>query len=737
MQQVVIRHGVVVVEETPAPLVQAGTVLVAVEFSCISAGTELSGIRASGVPLWKKVLRDPGKIKQAMDRLRRVGAARTLETVRTKAKAGSPVGYSCAGRIVAAGADAGGFCVGDRVACGGAQCAYHAGVVRVPRNLTVHIPDSLPLQDASTVTVGAIALQGVRRAEPTLGECFVVIGLGVLGQLTVQILKANGCRTIGVDLDPSRVALAKEHGLDCGICPDGDGTTIEQVARITDGEGADGAIITAATSSDTVVSQAFRMCRRKGRVVLVGDVGLGLKRDDLYRKELDFRVSTSYGPGRYDGGYEEKGLDYPLAYVRWTENRNMAEFARLLADGRVNVKRLISASCLVGDAAKAYGLWDTEPKPLMVLLSYSEAARNHESVVRVWPPDARPHGGQVVRVGLIGAGSFAKSMHLPNLAQMSDCFCVQAIADADGRNAVETARQYRAVYGTTDAVRVVEDPDIDAVIIATRHHLHADLTEAAIRAGKHVLVEKPLAMTEEEIQRILSVVEGSPTENTPILMTGFNRRFSVHSRAAHNITTTRTSAMMIHYTMNAGYVPLDSWVHGPEGGGRNIGEACHIYDLFRFLIGSPLERLSVVSIRPHERYYSARDNFTATLTYTDGSVAILVYTALGSPDYPKETMEVFVDGKVVTLNDYVCTTVHGAKLRSVNTRSQDKGHLDELRVFGEAIRKGGEWPISLGEQIEAMRTAFAVERRLLAGVTAETAERVDREVPPSATADAS
>ena len=428
MKQVLATSGGVVVEEVPEPIVEPGTVLVRVSYSCISVGTELSGISQAEVPIWKKALRNPDKVRKVLQLAATEGVARTREMVKGKVDAGSPLGYSASGVVLAVGEGIVDIEVGDRVACAGAGIANHAEVVRVPRNLLVRVPGELDLADASAVTLGAIALQGVRRATPTLGETFVVIGLGILGQMTVQMLKANGCQVVVVDLSAERLELAKTLGADVVAHADA-GEVIEQVARVTDGLGADGVIITAATPSDEVVSTAFQMCRRKGRVVLVGDVGLDLDRADIYQKELDFLVSTSYGPGRYDKGYEEEGLDYPVGYVRWTENRNMGEVLRMMADGRLRLQPLVEAVYPITDAPGAYAaLQDPANRPLMVLLEYPTTAGEVRST-RLQVGQPRRTDGKV-KLALVGGGSFARGMHLPNLRGLDDTYDLHAVVSA-------------------------------------------------------------------------------------------------------------------------------------------------------------------------------------------------------------------------------------------------------------------------------------------------------------------
>jgi predicted dehydrogenase/threonine dehydrogenase-like Zn-dependent dehydrogenase len=702
-----------VVEEIPAPQVEPGTVLVQVDHSCISIGTEMSGLKTSSLPLWKRALKQPENVKKVVEMAVSQGVSRTASVVQGRLSSGLPTGYSAAGTVLEVGAGIDDLKPGSRVACAGAQCAHHAEIIRVPRNLTVPVPDHLDLAVASTVTLGAIALQGVRRAQPTLGEVFVVLGLGILGQLTAQMLKANGCKVIGTDLDRQRIAIAQQLGMDVGIHPD-DGNNIEQVARLTDGIGADGVIITAATPSDEVVSTAFRMCRKKGRVVLVGDVGLNLNRADFYQKELDFFISTSYGPGRYDNHYEEKGLDYPVAYVRWTENRNMAEYLRLLADRKVAVEPLIGATYSVEQATDAYGSLRREgEKPLMVLLSYPQVQETSSLIRVVANPTAKPAGANRIRVALVGAGGFAKGMHLPNLQTLTDRYHLQAVVSRTGHNAVATAKQFAANYATTDFSQVLQDSEVDAVIIATRHNLHSSMALEALKAGKHVLVEKPLALTPAELMGIQSFYTPSATdESRPVLLTGFNRRFSGYARRIYEVVQSRSNPMILNYRMNAGYIPLDHWVHGEEGGGRNRGEACHIYDLFTYLTNSKVVTVEAKAIAPTTGHYSRSDNFVATMTFADGSVATLTYTALGSKDYPKEQLEVFVDGKVLVLNDYKQLTIRGSKAKGLETKVISKGQKEELEAFARAIQQGGEWPIPLWQQVQATEISLVVEAEL-------------------------
>lgn len=703
MKQVLIRQGRAVVEEVPDPAVEPNTVLVRVEASAISVGTEMSGIRSSGKPLWKRALEQPARVKQVLDMAASQGIGRTLDIVKGAVQAEHPIGYSAAGRVVAVGDGITDLRPGDRVACAGAQCAHHAELIRVPRNLTVAVPEQVEMGDAATVTLGAIALQGVRRLTPTLGETFVVVGLGLLGILTVQILKAAGCRVIGMDLDAQRVAQAMDLGMDLAIAAE-DGPAPEAVARLTGGMGADGVVVTASSASEQVLATAFRSCRRKGRVVLVGDVPMVIDRADIYAKELDFLISTSYGPGRYDRRYEEEGADYPVAYVRWTENRNMQAYLELAASGAVRLQPMVGARFALEQASEAYEALKGSSKPLLVLLDYPAQAAAACRRVNIGTAPAKKSG---LGVAVVGGGAFAKAMHLPNLRDLGDKASLRAVVSRTGHNAKSLAKQFGAAYAATEMEEVLADSQVDALIVATRHDLHAPLVLKALEAGKHVFVEKPLALTAEELAAISDFYARNPSG--PVLMTGFNRRFSPCVERMAGLIANRAGPFMATYRMNAGWLPGDHWTLGAEGGGRNRGEACHIYDLFTFLAGTPCVSTQVAAARPATGHYRSDDNFSATFTFGDGSVANLIYTALGAKDFPKERMDVFCDGKVLVLDDYKTLSVSGISAKGVDLRVADKGHAACLAAFVDAALGKRDWPIALWQQVQATEMALAVE----------------------------
>ncbi|MEE9926775.1 bi-domain-containing oxidoreductase [Microvirgula aerodenitrificans] len=710
MKQVMVQGGSVVVLDVPAPQVSNKNILVRVTHSCISVGTEMAGVKMSGLPLYKRALKQPENVKRVLDMMRDQGIKHTMDRVLGKLSAGSPTGYSAAGIVIEVGSEVEGFAVGDRVACAGAGIANHAELIDVPVNLAVLLPNTLAADVASTVTLGAIAMQGVRRAQPTLGEIFVVIGLGILGQLTCQFLHANGCKVIGVDLDTDRIKLAIENGLDFGIDPSCE-DYVERVHKLTDGFGADAVIITAASDSSKIISDAMQATRKKGRVVLVGDVGLDLQRADFYKKELDFLISSSYGPGRYDPIYEEGGQDYPLPFVRWTENRNMEAYLHLLASGKVSLANLYHPPYPVERAKEAYDALKGEGrKPLLVLLEYPESDTATQRKV-VFDTVPTPTAGKI-RVGLAGAGGYAQGMHLPNMIKLRDKFSLQAVMSRTGSNARTVAAQNKACYATTDYADLLSDPDVDLVIIATRHNLHAGMVLQALEAGKHVFVEKPLALNETDLVFIENFYQKNP--NGPLLMTGFNRRFSPAMARAKEVLKNRTTPMIVNYRMNAGYIPLDHWVHTTEGGGRNIGEACHIYDLFNYLTdGACVEHVHATSMTGQSKQWARNDNFIATIKYVDGSICTLTYTALGDKSYPKERMEIFSDGKVITMDDFKLLSIAGGKHAGWNASATDKGQFQELVAIEEALSGKTGWPISLADQIQATRISLSVEEQII------------------------
>lgn len=713
MRQVFVSRGKIFVDDIPAPLLDNNSALVEVAYSLISTGTEVTGVQRSGESLLRRAVQQPENVKKILGILRERGIQKTLALVEGKLGAASPLGYSCSGVVVQVGEGVEKVKPGDWVACAGAGSANHAEVVLVPKNLVVKVPNGCNLQDAASVTLGSIAMQGIRRADPKLGEIVAIIGLGLVGQIANQLLKIAGCRVIGFDLQKSRVELAKELGLDWGFVTSA--VDIQKEAfNLTDGHGVDSTVITAsAPDNDIIVQQAMEITRKKGKVVIVGDVGLGLKRSPLYEKELDLLISTSYGPGRYDENYEKVGLDYPYAYVRWTEQRNMEEYLKLVSEGKLNFKRLAGKVYPVEEAPRAYQALQEEDRPLAVLLDYhldgADTRQKLQTKVQVFSAYKKKTG--LINVAIVGAGSFAKSVHLPNLQRLSNLYSIRAIVSATGSNAKAIAKQFGAAYCSTDYRDVLADDEVDMVMICTRHNLHAKLSVEAAKACKAVFSEKPMALNQGELEELVKVLNESKIS----FMVGFNRRFSPAALRASELIKGRQNPIIVNYRVNAGYIPLDNWVHKEAGGGRIIGEACHMFDLFNFFTEAKVENIDASAISPATEHVSSRDNFVATLKYSDGSVCTLVYTALGASGLPKEYIEIYCDGKALVVDDFKELCIYDGKAKGWKGL-QDKGHLKELEEFGRCIRNGGPWPISLAELTQATNISFAVDKMVASGV---------------------
>ncbi len=719
MKQVVFKRGQALCVDVPSPSVPPRHLLVEVRASCISPGTEIAGLTGSGKTLWQKARENPDKLRHAIARMKTNGVWSVVEEARARQEDETPCGYSAAGIVRRLGDDTRGFAEGQRVAIAGAGYANHAEWAAVPIHLATSLPDSVPFETACSCALGAVAMQGVRRAEVAIGDFVAVIGCGAIGLLTVQMLRAAGCRVFGLDLDERRLALAKQLGAEQVFNSRVEDTTT-RVVQATQGQGADRVILTVSTGSSDPIQQAFQMSRRKGRVVLVGVADLSLDREAMYRKELDFVISTSYGPGRYDDTYERKGLDYPYAYVRWTEQRNLQAYIQLLAQGAVRVEPLIEEVFPVDRAAEAYDALRSDRKPLLVLLSYPKSEMSESAPeVSVGPPmlsvlpceskgrASRPGmvpewsapSADPLRVGLVGVGSFVQTMHIPNLRRRPDLFVVRAICDQNGLACRKAAKLFRgeAPRIETDFDRLLAS-DIDLVLIGTRHDSHANLSVRALEAGKAVFVEKPMCITHTEFDRIKQTLQRTAAP----YMVGYNRRFSPAARRIHARVERRVNPLMIHYTMNAGYVPYEAWVHTEEGGGRIIGEACHIFDLFRYLTNAAVESVSVDGLHSARGGARSSDNAVITLKYADGSVATLLYTALGHPSAPKERMEVFSDGQLFVIEDYVRLVAHGVPLVWAARRA-DKGHSAELEFLARAVRQDIRFPIPWEELAETWK----------------------------------
>lgn len=706
MKQVLAKQGGIVVADVPAPTVEPGGIVVAVQASLISTGTEMTAVQGQGggagsLPV--KLIKNPQLIAAGLKALKQYGFKKTYQAATGTGDLGSALGYSAAGVITAVGSEITDLKIGDRVACAGAGIANHAEYIHVPRNLAVKIPRDLDFPQAASVTLGAIALQGVRQADPKVGDIVAVSGLGLLGLITVQLLRANGCQVIGIDPSQARRTKAQDYGAIAVFAPDANDLPTG-IASLTDGRGVDSTIITAATSSDGPINQAMELTRAKGTVVIVGAIGLNLKRSPMYEKEIDLKISRSYGPGRYDELYEQHGLDYPYAYVRWTENRNMQAYLQLLADKKIDFSSMLEASFPIHEAPKAYASLQTDgPKPLAITLAYPPVTENATPPTQLGIVSSTNIAG-TIKVAVIGAGNFAVGMHLPNLLKLTDLFQIEAIADRDGLQAKKIATQFKAKTATTHYQDVLSGP-ADLVMITTRHHLHVPMAIEALQAGKHVFVEKPMAMNQRELDQLTTAIQDSGK----LYIVGFNRRFSPLNLRIAEAVKDRKNPMMMYYRMNAGYLPPNHWTHGPEGGGRIIGEGCHIFDVFAAWTNAKPRHVSVNAITPTNQAFQSQDNVTVTVTYQDGSVGTLLYTALGNSQWPKEYAEVYVDGKVFVMDDYRILSVHGSE-GNQRLSQPDKGHFRELQVLAEALKDSNRpWPISLESMVDTTKLTFTVQ----------------------------
>jgi predicted dehydrogenase/threonine dehydrogenase-like Zn-dependent dehydrogenase len=685
MKQLFIKKGKLVLEDLPLPVCGDNEVLVSNFYSLISSGTELASIKnRSESPL--KLAKDrPDLVNKVIEQVKREGLLKTLKLVKSKLTDYSPLGYSSAGVVMRVGKNVTEFVPGDKVACGG-NYANHAEIISVPKNLVVKMPE-ISFEDAAFVSVGAIALQGVRRAQVQIGDKVVVLGLGLVGLLTVQILKAAGCKVIGLDINVERCNLAKKLGANFVL----NSSDADKIVKLL-GLGADSVIITAATKSSEPAKLATKLCRRKGRVVVVGDVGLNFERKYWYEKELDIVMSTSYGPGRYDTNYEEKSIDYPIGYVRWTLNRNMSAFLDLVRGGKVDVRSLIGKIYSIEEAEEAYAKI-SESKIITAIFRYQKDKTELKSNTYEIP---KKEGK--INLAVIGAGNFVQTQHLPNLQQIPD-FNIRAIVTATPINAKKLAEQYKAQYFETDYRKVLADPDIDAVLIATRHNLHTQIAIDAAKAKKHIFLEKPICVDDKDLKGIFKTVK----ENNVACFIGFNRKYSQLSQKVKDVLGKKNGPWIINYVVNAGQLPKNSWIYDTiEGGGRCIGEACHFFDFFNFIIN--------VDVQDIKANASDLDNFIATIKYKDGSLANLIYNSIGSSDFPKERVEIFRGGAIAIINDYKELQLYGTEEKGLKLGRQDKGSLIELQEFAKLLK--GRIKSDFERSVKSMQTTFDVDSKI-------------------------
>lgn len=683
-----LKTGNVEVAEVPMPSFKNGEILVHNHFSLISGGTELSLVELGKKSLIGKAKERPDLASKVINRAKRDGLLTTYKQVMSRLDKPETLGYSCTGKIVDVGTDIKDLKVGDNVACGGAGYASHAEIVSVPRNLCVKLPDSINFRDAAFTTVGAIALQGIRNADTKLGENVAVIGLGLIGQLTVQLLKAAGCNVFGIDIDKKKVDLALRMGADKAFLRSSKNLE-NNIINICNSSGADIVIITAATSSSDPVKLAGNIARNNGRIVIVGNVGMDIPRDIFYKKELDVVVSRSYGPGRYDRNYEEKGTDYPIGFVRWTENRNMQAFVKLLENNKLTLEELISHEFMIDEAKKAYELIQQKKESCMgILLKYPKEFDNTDKYAINKKYDVKSVNGKTITVGVIGAGNFATSTLLPNLKKIKE-IRLKYLATATGLSADANAKKFDFEYCTTDYKKILNDDEIAAVFITTTNDSHASLTVESLQAGKHVFVEKPLAVTEEQ----LGMVVEAYNKNQGSVMVGFNRRYAPLTLKLKKFFKDRIEPMVCFYRVNAESIPSDHWIYDKEqGGGRIISEGCHFIDFLQFIINSKIIDIDTKIISGGTSKPDKLDNCIITISFKDGSIGTIIYTNSGDDSYSKEMCEFFADSSIAYLKDFRVLQLvsHGKCKKFKKVFSQDKGHYGELKEFATIIADGNK-----------------------------------------------
>ena len=693
MKQIIqdMKSGRTVLEEVPVPQVKSGYVLVKTSCSLVSLGTERMLVEFGKANLIDKARQQPDKVKQVLDKIKTDGLQPTLEAVFNKLGQPLPLGYCNSGVVVAVGNGVTEFKVGDRVASNG----QHAEYVCVPKNLVAKIPENVSDEEAAFTVIGSIGLQGIRLLNPQLGETVVVIGLGLIGLITAQLLKANGCKVIGVDFDEEKVELARTKGV-IGVNPDKGTDSVKYVLEETYSHGADAVLITASAKTDEVIHQAAEMSRKRGRIVLVGVIGLDIRRDDFYKKELSFQVSCSYGPGRYDEDYENKGIDYPLPFVRWTEKRNFETVLQAISMGNIDVKSLITEEVDLKDYEKIYGDMRKHGSIASILKYPVDAKRN--TIVEVASADFSATKGQI---GIIGAGNFTSATMLPALTKAGAH--IRYIASAQGLSAKVLAQKAGAMKATSDYKEILKDEAVDLVMITTRHNLHASMVLDALRAKKHVFVEKPLCLNQTELNEITETYREAQ-KNGVTLTVGYNRRFSPFAVKMKQLAGSGVKNIVA--TMNAGFIPSEVWVHDLKvGGGRIIGEACHFIDLCSFFADSKVVAvcMNAMGENPEEN----TDNASILLRYENGANAVINYFANGSKSYSKERIEIYTQEKTLVLDNWRELKGHGCKGFSKMKKGMDKGHTTQFALLNDRIQNGGEALIPFDSIVNTAKASFA------------------------------
>ena len=700
------KTGELYVDELPVPAITKGYVLVANRFSLISAGTEKTTVSTAQASLIGKAKKRPDLVKQVLQNYKKEGFKATMEKVKTKLDSLKALGYSSAGVVLASMDDSQKFQPGDMVACAGLGYASHAEVIMVPQNLVAKIPEGVDFQDASYTTVGAIALQGVRQADPRLGDNVCVIGLGLLGQISSQILRANGCNVFGIDVSAEMVKLANETNSAHAILRN-DPNIMAATENFTNGYGFDSVIITAAGQTNDPVELSGKILRKKGAVIVVGAVKMDIPRDpDFYRKELELKLSCSYGPGRYDVKYEEEGVDYPYGYVRWTEQRNMEAFLKLIADQTVKLKPLTTHEFDIAGAVKAYDLVLGKVKEPFVgiLLKYPEIDEVKREVVSVSPVKH-----STINMGFIGAGSFAQSYLIPNVKELGS---MDTVVTLNGMDAKNVAQKFGIGNASTDPAAIIDNEDINTVFIATQHDTHAKYTMDCLKSKKAVFVEKPLAMDMDELQEVMKVYHEA---EAPAVMVGFNRRFADISVQAKEAFNNVGEPLVMNFRVNGGFIPKDHWSQTKAGGGRIVGEICHFIDLMQFFADSEPVKVFAECIDTDSDKIKNDDNLAITVKFSDGSVGNLVYTANGDKGLPKERFEIFGGESVFVIDDFNSGSVYRDN-REKKIKTSGKGHKQEVIAFIGALEKGDPVPITFRSICLTTLTTFKIQESLATGL---------------------
>lgn len=697
-------NGQTVLADVPCPQGRVGHLLIASQKTLVSAGTERMLVGFGKANILDKARQQPDKVKMVLEKVRTDGLFPTLDAVRSKLDQPLPLGYCNAGVVLESGTP--GFDVGDRVVSNG----NHAEVVRVPQNLCAKIPDNVDDESAAFTVLASIGLQGIRLIQPTLGECVVVTGLGLIGLVTVQLLKAHGCRVLGIDFDSGRCAMAREFGAETVDLSKGE-DPVEVAARFSRGRGVDAVIITAATKSNEPIHQAAQMSRKRGRIVLVGIVGLELSRADFYEKELSFQVSCSYGPGRYDPEYEDKGKDYPVGFVRWTEQRNFEAVLDMMSSGALNVKPLITHRFEIENAVEAYQTLN-DPTALGILLSYPPSNLNRTELLSRKVKLNTPAAYQPTDVvcSFLGAGNYASRVLIPAFKEGGAK--LHSLASSGGVSGVHHGKKHGFAHSVTDEAEVYRDSAVNTVVIATQHNLHAKQALAALQAGKHVFVEKPLALTLDELDELEAVYQD--TGGKQHLMVGFNRRFAPLVQQMKTLLSASKQPKSFIMTMNAGEIPADHWTQDPAvGGGRIVGEACHYIDLMRFLVGSEITGFTATKMGGVQGVEVTEDKASITLTFADGSFGTILYLANGGKAFPKERIEVFANDAVLQLDNFKALRSYGwPGFKGKKLMSQDKGQQACATLFIQAVQQGKPTPIPADEVFEVSRVSINIAKSL-------------------------